>query len=687
VAWSILIKLKGFCNLPTENEISSTDRLLKQIRGENKNISLAPEEIKPTPPADSRAPKEKPQKRKAFLSQFFSSTSQISIGVDFDIRKSEIRFAKIEQTSEQNWRLLEYHKVPFKPGTYMESPEFSALVKKTLTEFCGGSPKSFNIWSNIPSAHVEVRYFRIPKVPRKQLARTVQFAFRKEVPYEKSHSLFDFEMLGEITEDGIRKLSVVAYTAPRAEVVATGNLFAKCGFPLAGITIVPFAIQNLLRTGWVKEGTKGIVCNLYIGTDWSRIDIFYEGSLIVMRGVKTGLNSMAEAILDDMNAKWAMLGTSQTSHVEDHVEDIEETEPDIDFNESEPLQGDFSNGSEEEPVSLSMANELNMDQLEPVNNDEALKILFSLSPDSPQLTEEDPGYKLSENEIYEMIYPAVDRLIRQVERTFQHFSSTFHGESVGTIYISGKIDLSGGLADYVARQLGIPGEVINPFAPDIPFAKGIAVASPLSVTEKLSFAPTVGLALSENSRTPNFTYTYREKSKKIIVSKFDRAVFIAFLIAMSACIGVSIWQSKEAKEKNLKLTQLKQQLELFRPEPDKNLITKMATKVAMKRQSFRRYSKRYRGMAAISEISAMTPNNVSLLSSSTIFPDKADGKGTMILEGKVRGKRRILEATLAGYVLKLAGSPLFEQPSVNKSVIESENDNDVLHFTVQIEMH
>jgi hypothetical protein len=377
-----------------------------------------------------------------------------------------------------------------------------------------------------------------------------------------------------------------------------------------------------------------------------------------------------------LNTKWTMLDTPK----EAYVENIGGAEPDFDLSESESPMVDFSKGSEDEPISLSMANELTMDQQGPVTSDEASKILFSLSPDSPQLTEEDPGYKLSESEIYEMIYPAVDRLVRQVERTFQHFSSTFHGESVGKIYISGKIDLSAGLADYIASQLGIVGETINPFP------KGILVSSPMSFAEKLSFAPTVGLALSDNSRTPNFIYTYIEKSKKIIVSKFDRAVFVAFLIAISVCVGIFIWQSKEARGKNQKLTQLKQQLELFRPEPDKNLVTNMATKVAGKRQSFRKYSKRYRGMAAISEISALTPNNVSLMNSSTTFSDGPDGEGTMILEGIVRGKRRLLEAALAGYVLKLAGSPLFEQPSVKRNVIESENGSDVLHFTVQIKM-
>lgn len=672
----------GFLDLPTENEISSTERLLKQIRGENKGTSLAPEEIKPILHAEPPVPPVKPPKRKPFLSKLFSTSSPISIGVDFDIRKNEIRFAKTEQTSENNWRLLGYHKEPFKPGSYMETPEFSSLLKKSLTEFCGGSPKNFNLWCNIPSAQVELRYFRIPRVPRKQLAQTVQFIFRKEIPYDEKHSFFDFEVLGEVTENGVRKLSVVAYTAPKTEVEATNNLFMKCGFPLTGITIVPFAIQNILRTGWVKEGAKGIVCNLYIGTDWSRIDIFYEGSLIVMRGVKTGLNSMAEAILDEMNAKWAMVDTPKATY----VEAPEGAVADFDFNEGAPYRENLTEESEDEPISLSMENELTVDQQGPVTVDEALKILFSLSPDSEQLSEEDQGYRLSADEIYEMIYPAVDRLVRQVERTFQHFSATFHGESVSKIYTSGKMDLSGGLADYIAKQLGIPAEVINPFEPDILFATGIPASPRMSVTEKLSFAPTVGLALSDNDRTPNFIYTYKEKSKKIIVSKFDRAVFVTFLAIISVCIGISLWQNRQSEEKNQKLMQLQQQLELFRPEPDKDLISNMATKVALKRQGFRKYSQRYRGMAAISEISALTPSNVSLLTSSISFPDGSEGKGTMILEGIVQGRRRILEAALAGYVLKLAGSPLFEQPSVKQSVIESENEKEVLHFTVQIEM-
>jgi len=403
-----------------------------------------------------------------------------------------------------------------------------------------------------------------------------------------------------------------------------------------------------------------------------------------MRDVKTGLNSMIETIVDELNSKWAMIDTPSASESREVV--VETGGADLDFSGDEPLVIDDSGDTSEDPVSLSMKSEWAVSQEGPINAEEARRILFSLTPDGPALTKDDPGFKLPEEEIYEMTYPAVERLVRQIERTFQHFSSTFHGETVSKIFISGKMDLSGHLAEYIAEQLGIQGQAINPFSSEISFTQGLSIAAPRNISEKISYAPAIGLALSDNSRTPNFIYTYLEKGQKAIVSRFDRTIFILFLLAVSICVSVSLWQGKESKEKQQQLAQLQQQLELFNPEPDENLIANLATKVALKRQKFKKYSQRYRGMAAISEIAAITPGNISLLSSTTTFPKGPDGKGSLVLEGIVRGKRRILEATLASYVLKLAGSPLFEQPSVNKSVIEPENDSDVLHFIVHINM-
>ena len=87
----------------------------------------------------------------------------------------------------------------------------------------------------------------------------------------------------------------MAYTAPKQEIKDLKDLFSKAGFPLTGISIVPFALQSLLRTGRIKTDESHI-SSLYIGRDWSRIDIFSEGCLVLSRGIKAGVKTMLEAL-------------------------------------------------------------------------------------------------------------------------------------------------------------------------------------------------------------------------------------------------------------------------------------------------------------------------------------------------------------------------------------------------------
>ena len=90
-------------------------------------------------------------------------------------------------------------------------------------------------------------------------------------------------------------MDVMAYTAYLEEVKALKNLFLKAGFPLTGISIVPYAFQALLRTPRIYSDEPN-VSSLYIGRDWSRIDIFPNGNLKLSRGIQAGVRTMIEAL-------------------------------------------------------------------------------------------------------------------------------------------------------------------------------------------------------------------------------------------------------------------------------------------------------------------------------------------------------------------------------------------------------
>ena len=58
----------------------------------------------------------------------------------------------------------------------------------------------------------------------------------------------------------------------------------------------------------------------------------------------------------------------------------------------------------------------------------------------------------------------------------------------------------------------------------------------------------------------------------------------------------------------------------------------------------------------------------------------------LILEGIVRGERLSLEAALAGFLMELKNSPLFDQPTINKKSFEFSGNNEVLRFTARLNL-
>jgi len=87
----------------------------------------------------------------------------------------------------------------------------------------------------------------------------------------------------------------------------------------------------------------------------------------------------------------------------------------------------------------------------------------------------------------------------------------------------------------------------------------------------------------------------------------------------------------------------------------------------------------------------LTPVNVRLLSLTAQLGDnpakkKTEKKRNLVLSGVVRGDRMTLESTLAGYLMELKNSPLFDKPTVSKKSFENYEGAEVLNFTARLEL-
>ena len=621
------------------DEISSTEKLLDTIRSKDTSIE---DKIPAVSPATSST-----KSIKSFLTKILPSKEPITIGID--IGYNELGMVKVKQLPDRKWRLMDFRCIQFNPEISKEAAEFDDFLKTALSEFCGPL-KDTNIWCVMSAAWVDVKRFIIPKVPKKQIESAIFWKVKKEAHFDEKESIFDYRVQDEVIEKGVNKLSVISYIAPKNEVKEIKNLFSRIGFPLTGISIAAFAIQNLFSTGWIPTSDDTIT-NLHIGHDWSRIDIYSKGNLVLTRGIKSGVNSMIQSIMDGYNER-----IKTTSILE--------------------MAG-------EEDESGKGADQMDMEQ--------ARKVLLSLRPDLSSLTEKDLGYQLKEEEIFELIQPAVERLVRQVERTFEHYISTSDDETVGKGYNSGGAHFYGPLIDYIREKLDIEMEVNDPLDPDKnPYLGDVTL--PELVSDRAPYALAVGIALSDNDRTPNFIFTHKDKKRKNTITIISRSIFVTTMLILSIAFGFFLWALSAGEQKQEETVRLSQQLDQLGPRVNKDLVLQMAAKIKNKHQRLKEYSERFRAIAVINEIAALTPSNIKLLSltidlgSVPVGKSKMVGK-TLLLDGIITGEHRMHETSLVGYMMKLEDSPIFSTPKVFKGALEPYGEEeDVLCFTIELKL-
>ena len=625
------------------DEVSSTERLLDLIRDDSKPEYTA---------GSMDSEKSFGFRLKNIISNPVSFRKTVSVGVDLGY--DDIKLVKVSRIANQKYEMLEYERIPFTENLDRQSPQFPQFLRTVLTDFYGNT-KNVDLWCTISSARVETRQIRIPKVNQKQIPNSVYWSYKKITSFDETKNIFDFEILGEVEEGERPKIEVMVYTALQEEVKELKDTFSKAGYPLKGISIVPFAFQSLLRAGLIETDEIN-VSSLYIGRDWSRIDIFSEGNLVLSRGIKAGVKTMIEALRTEIEGNLFELSIAKSP---------------------------TKDSARIRAIKRKLKNEL----------EQAHQLFFGVIHDSNPSVLDERQRLLKEDRIFKMILPALERLVRQVERTLRHFSLNYDNARVGKIYISSGVNPHQRIVDYIGEELAIPTETLNPFADSANFL--FLAPSPDNPSEQSAYVPAMGMALSSNTLTPNFLYTYKDKQKAVRAQRINRGVFGAFVMVVLLCVGVTFWQDRQLEEKEFKLLQLQRQLETVTLRVDKSLILKLVDETQANRRQIKEIGQKYLGLAVISELTHLTPSSVRLISISTTLAGAPDGqkgnkkgsaKKTLVLNGIIHGNRLILEPKLAGYLMELKNSPMFDEPKLSKKSFERYKDNDVLRFTARLKL-
>lgn len=473
--------------------------------------------------------------------------------------------------SGNNYEILNWGKEFYGEGITRNSPDFQEVLKAILARYLKGVPR-VRIWCTIQSKGVETRFMVLPDMPAKHLSKAVFWSFKKEVELGHGEVVFDFDVTGTRLLQDKKEIEVLACSAPVKDLSDIKELFRRTGWPLTGITVTSFAFQNLFRTGFSGEGSQNIG-TLFIGTDWSRIDIFSKGSLILSRDIKTGTRSMTEVLDEHVMAEPEPDdGISMDSYLESEEGQVSDQEKDTEG------QGNVSKG----PVIISD------------------NLIEGIHEGSPEQIEQ----------MFNLVLPAVDRLIRQIERTFEHFSMTMKGQKVERLYFTGPLCAFVPLMTYTRGQLGIPVMTINPF-------EKIETLSPKSARETSAqdeFVPATGLALSETEHTLNFNFTYKDKEKKHKNRLLTQVLGVAIILV--SVLGFVSHERLLHKQNIIdgEILVMSHELSLRDAQYGQAGIIDFSDHIRLNKKQERIQGQTHTGAAVLAEVSLLTPQDIKLSS-------------------------------------------------------------------------
>ncbi|MGJ8695194.1 MAG: pilus assembly protein PilM [Verrucomicrobiaceae bacterium] len=333
-----------------------------------------------------------------------------------------------------------------------------------------------------------------------------------------------------------------------------------------------------------------------------------------------------------------------------------------------------------------------------LNQKEACNIILNLGRDEAPFTPDERG---EHEKAFTLLRPVLERTVRQIERTIEYYQSNFDTEPMETIFLGGEIGARGKLFDFISEKLLPKVVALDPFdTPELQAKSSL----PGDKVDRIAFGPAFGLALEGSQIGINLAHTYKDRQNEGRQNKL--AMVASVLLILLALLAALFYNTQRLELRGLVADreELEESLNDLGPRLTEAIITEANEEVRLLEEQRRAATNRYEGLALLSEITRLTPENISLLhisaamGSTITFLDSsaksaksgsdktvADRKGTLLLKGVVTGVRTSLETSLTIYIARLDQSHLFNKVEVASTEVVQSSGELHLIFTLNVE--
>jgi len=345
-----------------------------------------------------------------------------------DLRVTSVKAVEVEKFESgfalKNWGMTE---VPYQ--LMDKHPQLEDAKADALRKLVGANKlHARDAVAIVGGSDVFVKLFTLADMNAGETYQAIKWKFAEEIPFPIEEALFDFYPLPK-GEAFTEKVDYVAACINRKLYLENSYIITKAGLRLAGITVLPEALQEVFKPEILKESDK-IVSVIYMGKRTTNISIFSHGNFEFNRELNIG----------GENITLAMSGIMVTP--EGKVE-----------------------------ISREQAEKIKVEHGVPTHLETFPKL------------EEIPLVQLQA-----MVRPALEKIQSELSRTFEYYKGQTGEAAVNKIVLSGGSSLTPNLKEFLGEGLGIP--VVSPEPiPKLNPRLTAAVGAALVGTQRINLIP------------------------------------------------------------------------------------------------------------------------------------------------------------------------------------------------------
>lgn len=264
----------------------------------------------------------------------------------------------------------------------------------------------------------------LPSMPKSELAEAIRWELKGKFSFPLETSHVDFYVIEEFTEEGVKKVDLMAIVCPVHLIDETLSIAREADLKPEHVTLVPLALWNAWERQKRGETDEGVVL-IDVGAARTRICFLKKGLLQFYREVIPGGLDMTKAVAEGLDS-----GISSESLMEE-AEEIKRTlGARIDLEE----EGE----------------------------------LVSASPSDGSETQEERWSGSQLRSASFRMRPLLEKLAGEIHRSIDYFQSHSGDTRVKEVLLSGGGARMKHLATFLEEELNLPVSILNPLS-NIPF--------------------------------------------------------------------------------------------------------------------------------------------------------------------------------------------------------------------------